>query len=308
MRIQNKKPIHPLVSVIAVAALVLCCVADPKPDIPQTEVGRIDTERVRVNSGSGQGRVLLTGLEGAAQGRGTRVQVQNLVTGDITETDLSSAGSFTVEIDASPTQILGLTVELGAESGDTVFVAGNAEREAVEIGDDDSCRMLLSEEEECLVCESEGVEEVVGCELLDFFPDEAPLNPFNVAECLFLNTDFVELFPVPELQDSVGDLRFGSIDVFNGCGEVLFVSVAEIITETPERFDVFPSPGEEMGVEPTFFAAVEFVYDGNERPEEELEHSLELVLNVLLPIDEETEEFIGELRIFVSAPPIEDFF
>ncbi len=307
MRTHNKKPIHPLVSCIAAAAVVLCCVADPKPDIPETGVGRIDSERVRVNSGSGQGRVLVTGLEGAAEGRGTRVQVQNLVTGDVTETDLSSAGSFTVEIDASPTQILGLTVELGTELGDTVFVAGNAEREAVEIGDDDSCRILQSEEEECLVCESEGVEEVVGCELLDFFPDEAPLNPFNVAECLFLDTDFVELFPVAELQDSVGDLRFGSVDLFNGCGELLIVAVAETITDTPERFDVFPDPEDIMEVDPTFFATVEFVYDGNDRPEEELGHVLEVELNVFLPLPEGDEEFIGALRIVVSAPPIEDF-
>lgn len=284
---------------LASVLLLSACVADPQPDIPM-DVGSVDPDRIRVNPGSGSNRVLVTGLDGATEGHGTRVQVQNLRSGVASGASVGSDGSFTIEVDATPTQVLGLTLQLGNDFGETVFVAGNAEREAVEIGGGEECEIRDFEVEECLVCRLEtGEEEVVGCELTDFFPDEAPLNPANIAECLFLSSDFIDMERISQPEDDF-DLRFGQADVFNGCGEPVFFIIGEFLTEREDRFTVFPEIGETVFIEPTFFGTVEIFYEAHDRGPEDPGDFAEAIIDVFIPF-EEGEEHLGTMILNVSA-------
>lgn len=289
------------------AAMSIMCVADPKPDIPQ-DVGSIDPDKVRVNPGSGSNRVLVTGLDGAVEGHATRVRAQNLLNGGTVEASVSSDGTFTLELEATPTQVLGLTVELGDDEGNTIFVAGNAEREAVQIGEGDECELVevFDEEsdepiEECLLCRFDGGEELVGCELNDFFEDEAPLNPANVAECLFLETDFVELEP-EDFEGDFDDIRFAQVSVFNNCGEFIFLGVRDLATEVPERFFIGPGVGDEIPIDPTFFGVIEVFYDGTERDPDQADPDVaEVILDAFVPLPE-GDELLGTMQLTLFAP------
>ena len=301
MKSSNKRrsTISIYLAVSACAVLMSTCVADPKPDIPM-DVGSVDPDNVRVNPGSGTNRVLVTGLEGATEGYGTRVQVQNLTSGQTSDASVGDNGTFSIEVNATHTQVLGLTLRAGDELGETVYIAGNAERQAVEIGGEEECELIGFEGEECLVCFLEdGGEEVVGCELNDFFPDEAPLNPANVAECLFLSTDFIEMERVSAPEDDF-DLRFGQADVFNGCGEPIIFVVSEFNTERPERFTVFPEIGEAVFVEPTFFGTIEIFYEIHEPEPEDPGAFAEALIDVFIPF-EDGEEHIGMMVLGISA-------
>lgn len=278
------------------------CVANPTPDIPQ-DLASVDSSRVRVDIAGGPGQLSVTGSDGAASG-GLTVQVQNLLSGTTVATPVASDGSFTATVEAGYSQILGLRQVSGSDSSTEIYVGGNAEREAVEIGNEDDCYEVEDPVEgNCLVCVFEGQEEIVGCDF-DDFSSEAPLNPANIAECLFLSTDVVVLEPVPEIIQETGeDFRWADVQIFNDCNELIFLELNDFQSDTPERFEFHPQPGgDRIEIEPTFFSRLEIFFDGMETgPEEEFQGSL--FIDVFVP-DEMLGEFhLGSLNLNVIAPP-----
>ena len=282
--------------------LLSSCVANPTPDIPQ-DLATVDSSRVRVDIAGGPDQLSVTGSGGAAQG-GLTVQVQNLLTGTTVATPVASDGSFTATVEAGYSQILGLRQVSGGDSSSEIYIGGNAEREAVEIGDDGDCYEVETPVEgNCLVCVFEGQEEIVGCEF-DDFSSEAPLNPANIAECLFLSTDVVQLEPIPEIIEETGeDFRWADVQIFNDCNELIFLELNDFESETPERFEFNPMPGgDRIEIEPTFFSRIEIFFNGMETgPDEEFQGSL--FIDVFVP-DELLGEFhLGSLNLNVIAPP-----
>lgn len=274
------------------------CVANPRPDLPEDEgINNVDPTRVRVDIGAGHDRVLITGLQGAVDARSTGVQVHNLRSGDVTQVGVAPDGSFTAEVNAIPSQIFGLNARLGEVVSDTIYVGGNAEREAVPVGTDEECELLPEPTDDaCLVCFFDGHEEIVGC-ALDDFTEEGVLNPANIAECLFLSTDVVELFPLEE--PGFEDLRWGEINIFNGCGEPIIIELGGVETPVPDRFFVEPPPGVAIVVDPTFFGYIDVFYDGTQRFSDEPDEAF-VTVNAFLP--DEVQEFpLGTLGVSIIA-------
>jgi hypothetical protein len=243
--------------------------------------------------------VLITGLEGAADSRSTRIHVQNLSSEESVDVGVGSDGSFSVEIQANASQIFGLTQHAGDSASPTIYVGGNANRDAVEIGTDDECYLLDEPtEEECLVCRSGSEAEVVGCDL-DDFTDEAVLNPANIAECLFLSSDLIEMY---QYYSGYDDLRWDEVNVFNNCGEPVIVEVTDLNTNRPNRFDVDPRPAEALWIDPTHFGQILIFYDGLSRPFNQTEaDTAELIISVFLPDYGEGEYFLGSLAVEIIA-------
>jgi len=287
------------------------CIANPKPDIPQVEQP-IDVERVRVDNGSGSNRVLIAGLDGAADERGHAVRVQNLLSGDGQRVSVAVDGSFSVEVTATPTQVFELTLELGDGAlAAPVYVAGNAERNAVDVSNGGFCETLPNPTaEECLVCTVAGETTIAGCDLSDF-TQEAPLNAANVAECLFLSEGAVVMefdgfyyYYDDYYYDDPLDIRFDEVDIFNGCGETLLIDVRTVESEHRARFDFLPNEDSApLTVEPTFFGAVEIFYDARNRAADDPADSATVVIDAFIPGETRRDDvLLGTMQLEVTAP------
>ncbi len=281
---------------------LVTCVADPKPDIPQ-DVGSVDAARMRVNPGSEPNEVVVVGLDGAATD-GTRVQVQNLRTGTTVSTAVSSAGTFSALVNATQSQVLGVQLEADGVLGSVVYVAGGGAYDAISLGDDADCEELDDDDDDglddCLQCTVDDETVLVGCDLADFSSLE-PVNPSNVAECLFVSDDFVELELDEDVEVEFGDVRFAAVNLFNGCGEEVRIRVNAIEAADPDdadRFEVEPNVDEDREIGPTFFETIEIIYDGDDRVSEETLEA-EITVEVFFLDEDDEDEPLGEFTIGV---------
>ncbi|MCA9562081.1 MAG: hypothetical protein KC561_01270, partial [Myxococcales bacterium] len=158
--------------------------------------------------------------------------------------------------------------------------------------------------DQCLSCTAQDGTVTTGCQLADF-SDEAPLNPANIAECLFLSESDIILEPLDDVEssDNADDFRFAEIDVFNGCSESLLVEFADITGDQDaiNRYFFIPEIGTEaILVESTFFASIDVLYTGFDRPAGEND-AVQLSLEAYIPSETGEDTLLGRMLVSVMV-------